>query len=413
MTNKKTLADQLKAATRLAVEATQNVTTLVETMHHTIGGGPDLLGRPLEAVTRLLTAPTYNAIRGVTTLVGVGLDKVILECEPLLTQPAADRGIFLAALNGVLGDYLARTGNPLAIEMQLCHDGEPLEITQETLQDKFPEGRRLLILLHGSSLYEDQWLRKNHDHGKALASELGLIPIYLRYNSGLHISENGRAFAHLLEKLLHAWPRPVDDLVFLGHSMGGLVARSACAVAEAEGMTWRNKLRALVTLGTPHHGAPLERIGNWVDTLLGISRYSAPLSQLGKLRSAGVTDLRYGNILDSHWKDRDRFARGDDPRTAVPLPADVECFAIAASTSVEPSSSLAGDGIVPVASALGRHSHSDFHLAFDDDHQWVAMGTTHLGLLNSPAVYSQILTWLRPILGSTRPSTTEPCSGKT
>jgi pimeloyl-ACP methyl ester carboxylesterase len=282
--------------------------------------------------------------------------------------------------------------------MRLCHGGVPLELTPSALQALFPEERRLLILLHGSSLDERSWLRKNHDHGMALAKDLNLIPIYLRYNSGLHISLNGRAFALLLEQLREAWPQPIDHLLFVGHSMGGLLARSACLVAEAEGLKWRPLLRALLTMGTPHHGAPAERLGNWVDTLLTTSRYSAPLATLGKLRSAGVTDLRYGNVLDIHWKDRDRFAHGGDPRNAVSLPAGVECFAIAASLNLEKSKRLAGDGIVPVDSALGGHKNKDFDLAFGADHQWVAMGTSHLGLLSSQAVYKQMLSWLKPIV---------------
>lgn len=397
MTKKWKLVDQLKGATRLAVHATQSVTNLVETMHHTIGGGPDVLGRPLEGVTKFFTAPTYGAIRGVTSIVGAGLDRIASQCEPLLPQPGLDRGIFLAAINGVIGDYLAETNNPLAIEMHFCQQGKPLELNPDVLSAQFPEGGRLLILLHGSSLDDSSWLRHGHDHGAALAKDLGLIPIYLRYNSGLHISQNGRAFAMLLDQLVKAWPHPVDELIFLGHSMGGLVARSACHIAEMENLAWRSQVRAMVTLGSPHHGAPWERIGNWVDKFLVISRYSAPLGQLGKLRSAGVTDLRYGNVLDVDWKDRDRFAREGDPRTGVCLPAGVQCFAIAGSKDLERSSTPAGDGIVPVESALGHHENPVFKLAFPPDHQWVATGTTHLGLLSSKAVYDKLIEWLTPI----------------
>lgn len=396
MQRKWKLVDQLRGVTRLAVEATQNVTDLVETMHHTIGGGPEILGRPWERVTKLLTAPTYGAIRGVTNIVGASLDRMVSECEPLLSQPGVDRGVFLAALNGVIGDYLVQSESPLAMEMRFCHKGKALVLTREALAEAFPEGGRLLILLHGSSLDESSWLRQGHNHGEALAADLQLIPIYLRYNTGRHISENGRAFAELLTQLSAAWPRPLDDLIFLGHSMGGLVARSACGIAETEGLPWRAHLRALITLGSPHHGAPWERLGNWVDTLLGISRYSVPLSRLGKLRSAGVTDLRYGNVLDTDWKDRDRFARGGDPRSALPLPAGVACFAIAGSRSREPAPVMASDGIVPVDSALGHHKNPAFQLAFAPDHTWVALGTSHLGLLGSPAVYEKIREWLSP-----------------
>ena len=127
------LVDQLRGATKLAVKATRDVTDLVEKMHHAIGGGPELLGKPLEQVTKLITAPTYGTIRGVTKLVGAGLDSALQQLEPLLDRAGAERGAVLAALNGVIGDYLAATGNPLAIELRLCSGGAALEITREAL----------------------------------------------------------------------------------------------------------------------------------------------------------------------------------------------------------------------------------------------------------------------------------------
>lgn len=393
---RRTLVAQLRGATRLAVEATRNVTDLVEQMHHAIGGGPDVLGRPLEGVTRLLTAPTYGAVRGVTRVVGAGIDLALRQLEPVLDQSGAERGPVLAALNGVLGDYLADTENPLAIEMRLVHAGRALALEKDALAAAFPAGDRVLVLVHGSSMDDTMWLRKGHDHGVALAAALGVVPIYLRYNSGLHISLNGRSFAGLLEQLVAAWPRPVKELVLLGHSMGGLVARSACLAGEAEGHAWRTALRALVTLGTPHHGAPLERGGNWVDVLLGVHRYSAPLAQLGRIRSAGVTDLRYGNVLDEHWQGRDRFAKEGDPRGTLRLPAGVACYAVAASTARAASARLPGDGLVPVDSALGRHTDPQRALGFAEAHQWIALDTTHLDLLSSPEVFAQVRGWLAP-----------------
>ena len=395
MTSRKpSLVDQLRGATKLAVEATRNVTDLVEKMHHTIGGGPELLGKPLEKITKLVTAPAYGTIRGVTKLVGAGLDRALAQLQPLLDRAGAERGVLLAVLNGVIGDYLAATENPLAIEMKLCSQGAPLELTSEALRAAFPEGGKLLLLVHGSSMDELGWLRRGHDHGVALAKDRGFVPIYLRYNSGLHVSSNGRAFSALLEALVKAWPRPVDEIVVLAHSMGGLVSRAACHVAEAEKHTWRTKLRALITLGTPHHGAPLERGGNWVDLLLGVSRYSAPLAKLGHLRSAGVTDLRFGNVLDAHWEGRDRFAKEDDPRGELRLPEGVDCFAIAATVATAASPALPGDGLVPVQSALGHHEDTKRALDFPQAHQWIALGTTHLDLLNSAEVYAKLLEFL-------------------
>src|SRR4030095_10668393 len=145
-----------------------------------------------------------------------------------------------------------------------------------------------------------------------LARELGFTPLYLHYNSGRHISTNGREFADLMEALVGQWPVPVEELVIMGHSMGGLVTRSACYYSALAGHDWLRRLRKLVFLGTPHHGAPLERGGNWIEILLGVSPSNAPFARLEKIRSAGITDLRYGNLLDEDWEGRDRFEHSAD-----------------------------------------------------------------------------------------------------
>ena len=242
-----------------------------------------------------------------------------------------------------------------------------------------------------------QWTRQSHDHGAALARDLGYTPVYLSYNSGLHVSVNGRAFAEALEALVAAWPREIEDFVIIGHSMGGLVARSACLAAEEAGHAWRKKLRKLVFLGTPHHGAPLERIGNWVDVVIGRTPYAAAFGRLGKLRSAGVTDLRFGAIEDADWRGRDRFAREPDPRRPVSLPDGVVCYAIAATAAASPGDlkdRLLGDGLVPVTSALGRHKEAARDLNFAPDRQWVACETGHLDLLSRRDVYERMAGWL-------------------
>jgi len=243
-------------------------------------------------------------------------------------------------------------------------------------------------------MHHDQWQRHGHDHGAMLARDLGFAPLYLHYNTGLHVSTNGRALAALLEELVLAWPIPVTELTILAHSMGGLVSRSACHVAEEAGLSWRGKLRAIAFLGTPHHGAPLERGGSWIDTLLAVSRYSAPLARLGKIRSAGVTDLRFGSVLDEHWQGRDRFVRGADPRAALKLPDGVACYAVAATTAAAPIDPLPGDGLVPVDSALGRHAVPELLLRFSEDDQWIGFGMNHLDLLSSLEVYAKLREWL-------------------
>ena len=393
--------DDLRGASRLAVDATERVTEVVEAMHTTIAGGPAVLGKPLAGPARLLNKLIYGSIRGVTRLVGTSIELALVPLGPLLGQsaPGLEREAALAVLNGVLGDYLTETKNPLAIEMQLRHDGEALELDADALRAAFPDGgSKLLVLIHGSCMNDRQWLRQGHDHGAALARDLGYTPIYVNYNSGLHVSANGRALDALLEQLVTAWPWPLDELVLLGHSMGGLVARSACHHGDARdprtAQGWRSKLTKLICLGTPHHGAPLERGGNWIDVLLDVSRYSAPLARLGRLRSAGVTDLRFGNVLEEHWAGRDRFAPDGDTRLELKLPAGVACYALAGTTSAEGQSNFVGDGLVPVDSALGRHDASHLTLAFPEAHRWVCYRTGHIDLLSSPQVYAKLREWL-------------------
>jgi hypothetical protein len=397
-------AADLRGAARVVIDATKRTTEVVKEMHVTIAGGPSVLGRPLEGPARALTGLVYGSILGVTHLVGAGIDVALEQLGPLLGEsaPGAERAAIVAALNGVVGDYLRETGNPLAIEMCLCQDGAPLHLEREALSKAFPSaGESLLVLVHGSSMNDLQWTRAGHNHGAALAREFGLTPVYARYNSGLHISTNGAALAALLEELADAWPVPIRGITLLCHSMGGLVARSACHAAEEAGFAWRSKLTRLVTLGTPHHGAPLERSGNLFENLLGVSRYSAPLARLAKLRSAGVTDLRYGNVLEGHWRGRDRFATGGDPRTPLALPSGVSAYAVAGTLSTKPVKAPRGDGLVPVDSALGRHGDGGSALAFPDDHQSIAFGVGHLDLLSSRVVYETLRGWLG---AATRPA---------
>jgi hypothetical protein len=204
------------------------------------------------------------------------------------------------------------------------------------------------------------------------------------------------ALAEALDTLVTQWPVPLVDFAILAHSMGGLVARSACYYGAERGHAWARQLRTLVFLGTPHHGAPMERGGNWIDLLLGSSPYSAPLARLGKIRSAGITDLRYGNLTDEDWHGRDRFARGDR-RRFVPLPEGVRCYAIAATTARDPRLSrhkLPGDGLVPVASALGEHANPKLALRIANSQRWIAHGCGHLDLIGSATVYRRIRRWL-------------------
>ncbi len=391
---KMTRSTDLRGAVRLAVAATAGVTDLVEAMHERIARLPGVKAPSLEGRTGGITGLVYKTVRGVTRLAGGSLDALLAMLPPALSAelPGSEREAVVAALNGVLGDYLERTANPLATAMSLRSAGR----TVDTLPDDEAPGR-VLVLLHGLCMNDRQWTRAGHDHGQALQRDLGYAPLYLRYNSGRHVSSNGRDLAMLLEALLGGRDRPPERVALLGHSMGGLVARSALHHGALARQRWPALITDLVCLGTPHHGAPLERAGQWIDLMLGATPYAAPFARLTQVRSAGITDLRYGNLVDEDWLGRERFARSPDRRVPVPLPPAVRCYAVAASLGQQAAhvkGRWLGDGLVPVDSALGRHAVAARALGFPKDRQWIAQATNHMQLLESRGVVAQLQRWL-------------------
>lgn len=430
----------LKAAAQLATQATQGVLNMVEGVHRSVHRQLGLSTGVEPEKTSGLTGQVYRGIRGVAALVGKGSDAVLGALVPLMDDPAThpeaspQREAVLAALNGVMGDRLVATGNPLAQAMELRIGGQTLSLnTPENLEQQLctspgtAVSPHLLLMIHGLCMNDTQWRRQGHDHGADLAQALGCTPVYLRYNSGRHVSQNGRELSQQLERLVAAWPVPLERITLVGHSMGGLVARSAVQLAHEAGQGWPALLRELVFLGTPHHGAPLERAGHGVDVLLGATPFSAPFVKLGQLRSAGITDLRHGYVTDADWQSApgEGWRAGfEDRRVPLPLPDGVACFAVAATLAGQPGAkaagksrqkgplahaetppaglaasalaAVAGDGMVPLASALGQHPEARRQLVFARDSQRTVYRTGHLDLLSSPVVAEQLLAWLGP-----------------
>ena len=388
----------IRGAGRLAVDLTLRVTDVVETMHDNIARLPPMFGRARVRPATGLTAFVYRRVRGVTRLVGGTLDAILAPLATLMPVTAEwpRRDAVVGAINGVLGDHLEATDNPLQIPMQLRRrrpavdpHGEPSRVIATR--------PRVVVMVHGLCTTDAVWQRGSHDHGVRLADDLDAELVYLRYNSGRHVSTNGAQFAHLLEAMLGAWTQPLREIVLVGHSMGGLVIRSACAAGHAAGHAWPQRLRALIFLGTPHHGAPLERHGHGVDRLLAASPYTVAFAHVARLRSAGITDLRHGSVLDSDWTGRDRFARGGYRCRPQPLPRHVPAFTIAGSLGKTPGSrgrSPRGDGLVPVASALGQPADPALAIGFAPSSRFVAYGTGHLDLLESESVYARMQRWL-------------------
>lgn len=379
----------LCGVSRLVIDGVVGVTDIVEAMHLTIGTRAGLLRPGLAGRARGITGLAYGAVRGVTRLVGRGLDVALPRGSSSPVAATPERQALVSALNGVWGDHLEKSGNPLAIAMSLRIGGHPY---REVLQ--MPTGK-VVVMVHGLGMNDLQWRRRDHDHGRMLAAELGFTPVYLHYNTGRHVSQNGRDFSATLDALVADWPVPIEELVIVCHSMGGLVARSACSVGR--GRPWRRALRKLVFLGTPHHGAPLERAGRVFDSLLAFSPYAAPLARLGKARSAGITDLRFGNLQDADWQHRDRHSQARDDRVPTPLPRGVQSFLVAATkgdTVAGLRGSVVGDGLVPLASALGEHTDPALALKVPRTRQLVVTAADHWDLLSDERVRAQLRTWL-------------------
>lgn len=397
----------IRGIARLAAQATEGVTDIVEGVHQSVWSTVGAPGGPKPGRARGITGLVYRIVHGVTRVVGKGTDLVLSRLQPAIDAAEGDqretpqREAVFAALNGVMGDRLVEGENPFAIPMTLRSGGEALDLQARL---SIPDATaKVLLLIHGLCMTDHQWCTQSEgqvvDHGASLATALGHTPVHVRYNSGLHISENGRQLASLLDRLVNQWPTAIEELTVVVHSMGGLVIRSAIHEANTSGLKWPDRLKSIVFLGTPHHGAPLERAGSWVDGVLAATPYTAPFAKLGQLRSAGITDLRFGFVLDEDWRNRERFSRTPDERVVLPLPEGIACFAVAATTTNRRGAladRLIGDGLVPLHSALGQHDDPRRCLDFPEASQLIVYGTNHLALLSDPEITRQMVRWLAP-----------------
>jgi hypothetical protein len=400
MSNKTKLGTELQDITRLIKDGSLGITDVVEAMHQRILHPPFLPTTPLQNMASSISSFAYYSIRQSTKIISDGIEKVLEQLTPVLgdTKTKSEGEAFRSVLNGVIGDYLEEQNNSLKITMQFRYQTKSIELSPASLNETYPNiTGKILLLVHGSCLNDNSWSRKEHNHGELLEKELDKTLIYIHYNSGCHISINGQKLNELLEQLIGSWPVPVEEIVMISHSMGGLVIRSAIYYGEQQEKTWPKFLQKTIFLGTPHHGSSLERTGNYLDLILGKIHYTKPLAKLGKIRSAGVTDLRYGNITDEDWKGNNRFEKKGDTRIHVPLTKQGDSYSIAATSgkAITPLAlHLLGDGLVDVKSAFGQHKNSEKDLNFNEENTWVAYETTHMDLLSDPEVYAKIKSWL-------------------
>lgn len=274
--------------------------------------------------------------------------------------------------NGVFGQLLARQQSPYALPMTMLP--RPPTLERDTL----------ILFIHGLCMNEACW---NHPAqaefidwaGPRLDAQVRT----LRYNTGRHISDNGRDLADLLAGMVLP-----SRLILIGHSMGGLVARSALHQARERGDAWVERLSHLACLGSPHQGAVLERLGNQANRLLGATPYSRPLMRLGNLRSDGIRDLRFGYVIEEQWRDRPL----DEPRPhgKVPLDPKVRQLFLAGSISGEGQQPARGDWLVQVDSGLGLRLYQD--APYLTRRLLYRLG--HMAMLEDPRTYACLKEWL-------------------
>lgn len=356
-----------------------------------LGVGP--AAAPVKVVHDAITDSVYRIISGAAVGAGMVAERAVDVPGVAPSRTVLGSGL-LAAVQGLIGDELEENRPILAAPMTFRVDGNP--VPPETIAADAPRTGHVVVFLHGLVETEHAWrLGGRPTYAERLSEDLSCACVQVRYNSGLHISENARQLGELLQRLVESWPVPVRRLSLIGHSMGGLIARAACFDAEQSGTPWVRSVSEVVSLGSPHLGAPLEQVVHRLSALLALVPETRPIGNLLRRRSSGIRDLRFGSLVDEDWRGLDADALGRRAVREVPLLAGAEHYFVTASVTRSPRHPLGrviGDGLVLTGSGSGR-SHAR-RLGFAEENGLHVPGANHFTLLNSDAVYSALRRWL-------------------
>lgn len=291
----------------LAFDLTEEITKLVEETHDKVVQRSLRRFAPVEPATSAasavagietaISATVFKSIRGINAITRLSLNTAADLAEkgsgqslddddkaintPMQSSaagtPAWTVDFAQASINGLWGDYLLARNNRLALDMTLRHNGQKLATSAKAFAAAFPQAApRICIFVHSLAATEWLWSLSSEQYygdpgvtfGSRLKDDLGFTPIYMRYNSGLHISANGRELAALIGEILAVYPVPVEEIMLVGHSMGGLVALSAAHYGQQQGEPWVEHLRHVACIGAPNLGAPLEKSVNLLSGVL-------------------------------------------------------------------------------------------------------------------------------------------------
>jgi triacylglycerol lipase len=382
----------------------------------TVHGAQDV-SQLVHQLERMGSSGIYSAVRLVNRGVGVLAQTAVTVLEASHEKKTAESDLkegesvdynasdlhpLLPILNGVVGDLLQVRDNELAISMEFIYENRTLSLSKDELSKVFPRHKplKLCLLLHGLVADEKIWRfpeDPHHSYGTLLEKEMGYTPVYVRYNSGLHISHNAKAFSKMLEQFVSNLNRPVEEIVLIGHSMGGLVLRAAGWYGAKKDHKWIHKTSKMIYIASPHHGAPMEKIGHLLCRVFKEIPlpYIQLAAQIGELRSAGIKDLRFGYLTDQEWQLQDPGALLRSNKAAIPLLLGVEHYAASGSLTSNPDnpvSLILGDAIVRASSAKGISSSENISIPFCQICEFPGIG--HLKIAHHPKVYEQIKVWL-------------------
>ncbi|NMT62566.1 esterase/lipase family protein [Marinobacter orientalis] len=287
-----------------------------------------------------------------------------------------------AIFSGFFGDWLEARNNPLAMPMALFHGHESVDPASPCVE---ASGSTLCLSIHGLMELESVWTLPGGDgahYGSLLAAaNSDITPLTLRYNTGRPIYRNGETLADMLDTLVRQWPVAVERIILIGHSMGGLLIRSACHHGQRHGYGWVGQLSDCVYISVPHDGSWLAKGARAAAELTGRATrdYLRVLGEIIDLRSEGIRNLSRGEFVN---------ATEDEPPLLPGARHYVVCGSLARS-HLHPANALFGDALVHESSARGRERKG-----------WALAGVAsfpgigHIRLAHDPDVAVQLKEWL-------------------